>query len=87
MFKKAIIFFSLISVLTSIFFVAKYYFSEQNYILTNKFRSLYSLNLDTIIQDLPLLTNDTNNIITYKNDLEEFKNKRKKRAWESLIEN
>ena len=35
--------------------------------------------------DLPLLKSDTNNIITYKNDLEEFKNKRKKRIWENLI--
>ena len=34
-----------------------------------------------------LLKNDTNNIIVYKNDLEEFKNKRKKRFWEKLISN
>ena len=37
--------------------------------------------------NLPLLKNDTNNIIIYKNGLEEFKNKRKKRIWEELISN
>ena len=36
---------------------------------------------------LPLLKNDTNNVIIYKNELEEFKNKRKKRPWEELISN
>ena len=39
------------------------------------------------IENLPVLKNDTNNIIIYKNDLEEFKKKRKKRFWEKLISN
>ena len=34
-----------------------------------------------------ILENNTENIIIYKNDLEEFKNKRKKRFWEKLISN
>ena len=33
------------------------------------------------------LANDTNNIIVYKNDLEEFRNKKKERIWEKLISN
>ena len=37
--------------------------------------------------NLPLLKSDTNNVIIYKNELEEFKNKRKKRFWEKLISN
>ena len=37
------------------------------------------------IENLPVLKSDTNNIIIYKNDLEEFKKKRKKRFWEKLI--
>ena len=37
--------------------------------------------------NLPLLKNDTNNVIIYNNELEEFKNKRKKRPWEELISN
>jgi hypothetical protein len=48
----------------------------------NKSRSTYAL---ILYNNLPLLKNDTNNIIAYKNDLEEFKKKRKKRFWEKLI--
>ena len=59
-----------------------YYFSEENMIHINKSRSSYAL---TLYNNLPLLKNDTNNIIVYKNDLEEFKKKRKKRFWEKLI--
>ena len=59
-----------------------YYFSEENMILINKSRSNYAL---TLYNNLPLLKNDTNNIIVYKNDLAEFKKKRKRRFWEKLI--
>ena len=43
--------------------------------------------MDNNKQDLPILKNDTNNVIIYKDDLEEFKSKRKKRFWEKLISN
>jgi hypothetical protein len=38
-------------------------------------------------KNLPVLKNDTNNIIIYKKDLDEFKEKRKERFWEKLISN
>ena len=85
MFKKIINISFLISFITFIFLVTKYYFSEQNIILINKSRSSYSLMLSKYEINLPLLKNDTNNIIIYIDDLEEFKNKRKKRIWENLI--
>ena len=85
MFKKIINTFFLISFFTFIFLITKYYFSEQNLIFTNKSRSSYALILTKNEVNLPLLKNDTNNIIIYKNGLEEFKNKRKKRIWEELI--
>ena len=56
--------------------------SEQNIVLTNKSRSSYTLDTN---KNLAVLKNDTDNIIVYKNDLEEFKKKRKKRFWEKLI--
>ena len=84
--KKIINIFFLISIFVFIYFVSNYYFSEQNYVFTNKSRSYYSLNLNKIAEGLPTLKSDTDNIIFYKNDLEDFKNKRKKRAWERLIE-
>ena len=64
------------------FFTINYYFSEKNIIHINKSRSLHSL---YSYGQLPLLANDTNNIIVYKNDLDVFKKKRKKRIWEDLI--
>ena len=85
MFKKTINIFFLISFFTFIFLVTKHYFSEQNLIFTNKSRSSYSLMLNKYDNNLPVLKNDTNNIIIYIDDLEEFKNKRKKRPWEKLI--
>ena len=87
MFKKIINTFFLISFFAFIFLITKYYFSEQNLIFTNKSRPSYSLILNKNEVNLPLLKNDTNNIIIYKNGLEEFKNKRKKRIWEELISN
>ena len=87
MFKRIINIFFLISFFTFIFLITKYYFSEQNLIFTNKSRSSYSLTSIKDENNLTLLKNDTNNIIVYKNDLEEFKSKRKKRFWEKLISN
>ena len=87
MFKKIINIFFLISIFIFILLVIKYYFSEQNLIFTNKSRSSYSLKLNKYENNLPLLENDTNNVIIYKDELEEFKKNRKKRSWEELISN
>ena len=87
MLKKIANIFFLISLFTFIFLVSKHYFSEQNLIFTNKSRSSYSLTLNKYGSSLPLLKNDTNNAIIYKNGLEKFKNERKKRIWEKLISN
>ena len=75
----------LVFFLTFIFIVTKHYFSDENIQCTQKSRSLYSLTLNNDKNDLPVLKNDTSNIIVYKNDLEEFKKKRKKRLWEKLL--
>jgi hypothetical protein len=85
--KKIINIFFLISFTTFIFLLTKYYFSEKNLILINKSRSSYTLAIKKYEDNLPLLENDTNNIINYIDDLEEFKNKRKERIWENLISN
>ena len=73
------------SFLIFIFLITQYYFSKENVILINKSRSTYALNLIDKTSKLPILKNDTNNIIVYKNELSEFKKKRKKRFWEKLI--
>ena len=70
-----------------IFLISKYYFSEQNIVFINQSRSSYETSLDNDKNNLPVLKNDTNNTIIYVSDLENFKNKRKKRFWEKLISN
>ena len=70
-----------------IFLVTKHYFSDENVIFTHKSRSSYALQVNIDNKNLPILKNDTNNIIIYKNDLDEFNKKRKKRIWEYLISN
>tara|TARA_B100001179_G_C18379419_1_gene312700 strand:+ start:389 stop:661 length:273 start_codon:yes stop_codon:yes gene_type:complete len=85
MIKKTRNTFFLVSIFVFFFLVTKYYFSEENIIFTNKSRSNYFLITNKDIENLPILKNDTSNIIIYKDDLEEFKKKRKKRIWEELI--
>ena len=87
MFNKIKNIFFLMSFFCSILWVTQYYFSEQNIIFTNKSRSSYSLISSNEKNNLPLLKNDTQNIIVYMNDLEDFKKNRKKRFWEGLISN
>ena len=70
-----------------IFLISKYYFSEQNIIFINQSRSSYGTSLDNDKNNLPVLKNDTNNTFIYVSDLENFKDKRKKRFWEKLISN
>jgi len=87
MYKKIKNIFFLMIFFSFIFLMTKYYFSEQNIIFTNKSRSLYLTTFDLDKNNLPVLENDTSNTNVYINDLEDFKNKRKKRFWEDLISN
>jgi len=87
MIKKLLNIFCISSLLIFFFLISTHYFSEENVIFTNKSRSKYSVSLTGNNINLPLLKNDTEDAIVYKNDIEEFKNKRKKRIWEKLISN
>ena len=75
----------LVSLLIFTFLVVKYYFSEENISLIDKSRSLHLSTTEVFIKNLPLLKDDTNSIIFYTNDIEEFNSTRKKRFWEKLI--
>ena len=68
-----------------IILTTRFYFSDQNIRETNKSRSLYSVELNNNTQNLPLLKNDTNNIIKYLNDVEVYKKKKKKFSFFDLI--
>ena len=65
--------------------VINYYFSDQNVKKVNKSRSSYLLNLNNENLDIPVLKNDTNNAIEYKDDVENYiKGKKKYTFWELL---
>ena len=69
-----------------IFFTGKYYFSDNN--KKNSYRSLNSLNekINTYAKKLPILKDDTKNIIEY---VEQSNNKKRKRFnfWKLLESN
>lgn len=81
---------SLIYVFIFFFFIVftiNFYFSEANIVNTNKSRSLFADRLNTKTQNLPLLKNDTNKIIVFRNDIENYKKKKKKFKFFDLINN
>ena len=70
-----------------IFITASFYLSEKNKNLIIKSRIYSDDKLNSDLQNLPLLESDTKDIIEYKNYIEEFKNKKKKRKFWELISN
>ena len=85
MIKKIKNIFYLLLFLTFIISTTSFYFSDQNIKEINKSRSIYSVNLNKYTQNLPLLKNDTNNIIEYRNDIEVYKKKKKNYTFWNLI--
>ncbi len=86
MFKKVINLFLLLLFFIFTILTITFYFSDENIRKTNKFRSLYSVNLNKMINNLPLLKNDTSDIIQYKNDVEIYKKKKKNYIFWDLLE-
>ena len=86
MFKKVINLFFLLLFFIFVILTITFYFSDENIRKTNKFRSLYSINLNKMINNLPLLKNDTSDIIQYKNDVEIYKKKKKNYIFWDLLE-
>tara|TARA_B100000963_G_scaffold335601_1_gene329885 strand:- start:4546 stop:4812 length:267 start_codon:yes stop_codon:yes gene_type:complete len=86
MFKevKYLIFITIIFLFT--FFISKYYFSDTN--KKNSYRSLTSIEnkIDIYVDKLPVLEDDTKNIIEY---IEQSNNKKKKKFnfWKLLDSN
>ena len=73
------------SFLIFLILTTRFYFSDQNIRETNKSRSFYSVELNSNTQNLPLLKNDTSNIIEYIDDIEVYKKKKKKYTFWDLI--
>ena len=65
--------------------VSNFYFSNKNISLKDYNRSNIDLILKEKIRDLPILTNDTNDILEFNDSYDEEKNNEKKRSfWELL---
>tara|TARA_B100001765_G_C19435187_1_gene307438 strand:- start:259 stop:516 length:258 start_codon:yes stop_codon:yes gene_type:complete len=81
MIKELRYIFYLLSIFFFIFFVLKFYLSENNIKKTNITILEYQSKLDKKVDNLPIIENDTNNIIDYKKEIEEFKNKKQRKYW------
>ena len=77
----------LLTIFFSIFFVVKFYLSENNIKLSNKAMLQYQNELDKKFNNLPIIKDDTNDIIEYTNEIEEFKNKKQRKFWDLLKTN
>jgi len=77
----------LLTIFFSIFFVIKFYLSENNIKRSNKIILQHQNELDTKFSDLPIIKDDTNDIIEYTNEIEEFKNKKQRKFWDLLKTN
>ena len=72
----------LLTIFFSIFFVIKFYLSENNIKLSNKVMLQYQNELDKKFNNLPIITDDTNDIIEYTNEIKEFKNRKQRKFWD-----
>ena len=86
MFKKKKIIFCLILFLTFTISIIKFYFSDENVQAVNKSRSFFVFKNKDLYLKLPLLKNDTIDIIEYRDDIEVYKNKKKRYKFEDLID-
>ena len=82
MFKKILY---IIPFFLFIVFITNFYFSPENVKNVNKFRDIKRVEKKISSTDLPILKNDTYNVVVYKNDIEIYKKKRKKYKFWDLI--
>ena len=86
MFKKIIDIFFLIGISSFVFLTINFYLSKENISKITQIRSNYLYDMERKNYDLPLLKNDTINIIEYKESVKNSTTNRKKRKFEELLE-
>ena len=84
MLKEAKFVFYLLSIFFFVFFVIKFYLSEDNIKWSNKVILQYQNILDKKFINLPIIKDDTNDIIEYTSEIEDFKNEKQRKFWELL---
>jgi len=74
----------LLTIFFFIFFVIKFYLSENNIKWSNKVILQYQNILDKKFINLPIIKDDTSDIIEYTSEIEDFKNKKQRKFWDLL---
>ena len=74
----------LLTIFFFIFFVIKFYLSENNIKWSNKVILQYQNISDKKFINLPIIKDDTSNIIEYTSEIEDFKNKKQRKFWDLL---
>ena len=74
----------LLTIFFFIFFVIKFYLSENNIKWSNKIILQYQNILNKKLINLPIIKDDTNDIIEYTSEIEDFKNKKQRKFWDLL---
>ena len=82
MFKEVKYIVYLFTIFFFIFFVIKFYISEDNIKRSNKVIFQYKNELDKRFSNLPIIKDDTNDIIEYTSEIEDFKNKKQRKFWD-----
>ena len=82
---KALNIFMVFLIIVFIFSISNYYFSKKNINSKNFNRSNIDQILKEKITDLPILLNDTNNVIEFNNSIESETDIKKKRSFWDLI--
>ena len=84
MLKEIKYIFYLLTIFFSVFFIIKFYLSENNIKRSNKVLIQHQNKLDIKFNALPIIKNDTKDIIIYQNENDQFKKKKKRKCWELL---
>ena len=74
----------LLTIFFFIFFVIKFYLSENNIKWSNKVILQHQNILDKKFINLPVVKDDTKDIIEYTSEIEDFKNKKQRKFWDLL---
>ena len=87
MLKEAKFVFYLFTIFFFIFFAIKFYLSETNIKQNNRVLFQYQNESGKKFDNLPIIKDDTSDIIEYTNEIEEFKNKKQRKFWNLLKSN
>ena len=77
----------LLTIFFAIFFVTKFYLSENNIKRSNRVILQHQKELANKFSDLPIIKSDTNDIIEYTNEVEKFLSKKPRKWWILIKDN